>query len=202
MENIRETVGKNLAKLRKQQGLTQFELAEKFNYSDRAISKWENGDNLPDIEVLYKLAAFYGVTVDFLCQDHEADEYTSNMNPTVLRNRIITACLIGSIIWMIATIVFVYMLITQNIVCWMAFVWAVPVSAIFVSYINYKWFKVRILYFISYSLFVWTTLAAIYLQCLSYNVWPLFLIGIPAQLSLLIWLGVIPEVKAANKKNK
>lgn len=41
MEDLRKIIGQNLAELRKRHGLTQFELAEKFNYTDRAISKWK-----------------------------------------------------------------------------------------------------------------------------------------------------------------
>ena len=66
MENIREIIGENLASLRKEAKLTQLELAEKFNYSDKAVSKWEKGDTIPDIETLYNLCQFYGVTIDYL----------------------------------------------------------------------------------------------------------------------------------------
>ena len=58
MDDLRNVIGKNLSELRKRKGLTQLELAEKFNYTDRAVSKWENGDTLPDVEVLFNLCEF------------------------------------------------------------------------------------------------------------------------------------------------
>ena len=61
-----QIIGRNLASLRKARGLTQGQIAEKFNYSDKSISKWEHGEMVPDVETLLALADFYGVTVDFL----------------------------------------------------------------------------------------------------------------------------------------
>lgn len=63
---IRENLAKNLTALRKAQGLTQTELGEKLTYSDKSISKWERGEGLPDVVVLQKLAALYGVSIDAL----------------------------------------------------------------------------------------------------------------------------------------
>ena len=65
MDDLKTVVGKNLASLRKQAKLTQIELAEKFNYSDKAVSKWEQGATLPDLETLKQLSDFYGVTIDY-----------------------------------------------------------------------------------------------------------------------------------------
>lgn len=66
MSDLRIILADNLIKLRKANHLTQLELAQKLNYSDKAISKWEHGDTLPDIETLKTLADMYGVTVDAL----------------------------------------------------------------------------------------------------------------------------------------
>ena len=63
MENLNFMIGKNLQILRKKNSLTQAELAEKLNYSDKAISKWEKGESLPPIEVFYKLSQLYGVVL-------------------------------------------------------------------------------------------------------------------------------------------
>ena len=68
MENINIIIGKNLSNLRKQAKLTQMELAEKFNYSDKSISKWEAGDSMPSIEILNDLAKFYNVSLDYIAE--------------------------------------------------------------------------------------------------------------------------------------
>lgn len=59
----KEKFGTFLVQLRKEQGLTQKELAEKLYVSDKAVSKWERGLSLPDISLLQPLAEFLGVTV-------------------------------------------------------------------------------------------------------------------------------------------
>ena len=52
MDNIKQIVAKNIADLRKSASMTQLEFAEHLNYSDKAVSKWERGDSLPDVAVL------------------------------------------------------------------------------------------------------------------------------------------------------
>ena len=61
-----DTLGKRIAALRKEKGMTQEELAEKLGVSPQAISKWENGQSCPDISLLPRLAAIFGVTTDLL----------------------------------------------------------------------------------------------------------------------------------------
>ena len=61
-----DTLGKRSAALRKEKGMTQEELAEKLGVSPQAVSKWENGQSCPDISLLPRLAAIFGVTTDLL----------------------------------------------------------------------------------------------------------------------------------------
>ena len=199
MNNIRENIGKNLTELRKKKGLTQFEVAEKFHYSDKSVSKWENGDTIPDVETLHEICDFYGVTLDFLIKDNNEEEYAKQLAPSELNNRITISILLTSIVWMSATIVFVYTMINSKFdAYWMAFVWAVPASALILILMNRIYFRNKLMYFILYSILVWAMLAAIYLQLLTYNMWPLFLLGIPMQASLILWLNI----KQYPKKNK
>lgn len=55
-------IGRFMRELRKEKALTQEQLAEKFGVSNRTVSRWENGNNMPDISILIELADFYGVT--------------------------------------------------------------------------------------------------------------------------------------------
>ena len=63
---MRKTIAGNIAKYRKQLGMTQIDLSEKINYSDKSISKWERGDGIPDVPTLVQLAEVFGVSVDEL----------------------------------------------------------------------------------------------------------------------------------------
>ena len=61
-----KSIGNTIAELRKKQGLTQLQLAEKLNVSDKAVSRWENGIGYPEITQLPALASVFGVAVDYL----------------------------------------------------------------------------------------------------------------------------------------
>ena len=68
MEDIKGIIAKNIAELRQSNNMTQLELAEKLNYSDKTISKWERAESSPDISILVEIAQLFGVTLDYLVQ--------------------------------------------------------------------------------------------------------------------------------------
>ncbi len=67
-----KAIGKQIAKLRKEHGITQEELASNVGVSTQAVSKWENG-GVPDVELLPKIADFFSVSVDFLFERNITD---------------------------------------------------------------------------------------------------------------------------------
>ena len=190
MEELRKIIGNNLAELRKRKGLTQLELAEKFNYTDRAVSKWENGDTLPDVEVLYQLCEFYGVTLDYLTHVDNASFVKDDSSELSVSSKISITALAVSFVWVLAVVVFVISLIRHTTPLWQAFVWAVPVSALFISFFNRKYFHRRLVSFLAFTFFIWGSITATYLSLLSMNLWPIFIIGVPIQASLFFWLNI------------
>ena len=74
MEKFKKIVAKNISELRQLNKLTQAELGEKINYSDKAVSKWERGESLPDAFVLKRIANIFQVSVDYLLEDHSNDK--------------------------------------------------------------------------------------------------------------------------------
>lgn len=130
MENsIKSTVAKNMIELRKSRGLTQSDLAEMLRYSDKSISKWENGDSLPDISVLAELAALYGITLDDLVHENAADKIAdkaAEKKEAEGRNRLVILCLAVSVVFLIASLIFVYLKLRAGIDYWQAFLWALP----------------------------------------------------------------------------
>ena len=62
--NWKEILAANLSRLRREKGLTQAELGEKINYSDKSVSKWERGEGVPDLQVMIALSDLYGVSID------------------------------------------------------------------------------------------------------------------------------------------
>ena len=65
-DDIKEVIAENLLRFRTQANLTQAQLAELLNYSDKAVSKWERGESVPDIRVLMQIAGIYNITIDDL----------------------------------------------------------------------------------------------------------------------------------------
>ena len=69
-DKLAVTVGKNLTRLRKMANMTQLDLAEKLNYSDKSVSKWEQGTALPSTENLIHLSELYGVPLEILAKSN------------------------------------------------------------------------------------------------------------------------------------
>lgn len=189
MKDIKPIIAVNLSNLRKEKGLTQAELAEKLNYSDKAVSRWERGDTLPDISVLYELCRFYNITLDDLVSEEpvvKEDEKIYDKNS--MAYKIWATLLSVSIVWLAATLLFIYSNVWgNNEYFWMAFVWAVPFTCIVLK-IAGRGVLNNIMKVINDSVFVWTLLASIYLQFLDYNIWMIFLLGVPVQVIIILWL--------------
>ena len=72
MEDLKSIIAKNITDLRLKNGYTQIQLASILNYSDKAVSKWERAESIPDITVLKEIADLFNVTVDYLLNlDHK-----------------------------------------------------------------------------------------------------------------------------------
>ena len=193
MKELREIIGQNLTELRKQKGYTQISLAEKLNYSDKAISKWEKGTSLPSIDVLLDLANLYGVTLDYLVKEGDSKEKKLLKNDNVKRRNHILITLLSSIlVWIVATTLYVFTYIpTKEPSLWTIFLWAVPVNAIVLSVFNGIWGKRKFLA-IPVLLLIWSLLASIHLQVLmvlpEVNLWLIYLLGIPLSIATLLWV--------------
>ena len=192
MKELREIIGENLTELRKQKGYTQISLAEKLNYSDKAISKWENGSSLPPIDILLELANLYGVTLDYLVKDSSQKDKKLLKNDNVKRrNHILITLLSSVLVWIIATSVYVFSYIpTKEVSLWTIFLWAVSINAIVLIVFNGIWGKRKYL-LPAVMLLVWPLLAAIHLQVLvlypDINLWMIYLLGVPLTVATFLW---------------
>lgn len=180
------TIGKNLTRLRKMANLTQLELAEKLNYSDKSVSKWEQGNGIPDVRILIQLADLYGVSLDDLVREQQQVKVMPKN--AKCRQRLITVLLSSGLCWLVAVIVFVGIGIfaPDFTYGWVTFLYAVPATAIVVLVFSciwhYKWVRI-----ISISVLVWSLLACIYITFLKWNIWLIFLIGVPLQILALFF---------------
>lgn len=196
-KDIKQIIAKNLANLRKNKKITQTELAEQFGYSDKAISKRENGDTLPDIQTLYQLCEFYNVTLDFLVSEQSFDEkikYINHLNKRVIINNSLIELLYCSFVWILAVIIYVYLYTFSEINYWQIFIWAIPATTIVMLLFTKVW-KQKLYTFIVRSLFFWTLVTACYIQFIEYNIWPLFFLMIPIQVALILTIAINDKLK-------
>ncbi len=195
MENVKETIAKNLVALRKSHRLTQGALAEKLNYSDKAVSRWEHAETLPDIETLCRICEIYGVSFEYLLQRDAKECGDKFVIKAESRARRVIICLITiCTVWLAATLSFTTAKAVWGINLWQAFIWAIPASLAAVTVFNGLWWKSKVCSALAVSFGAWTLILALYLQTIAHNLWTLFIIGIPIQ-ALIILIVTIPARK-------
>lgn len=195
MTDYKRIIANNITELRKAVPLTQAELAEKLNYSDKAVSKWERGESIPDVVVLKAIADMFGVTVDYLLEEVHPLKSTALSAPHQLKkNRMLIASLSCALTFLIATVAFVSLLLATEISnAWLVYVYCLPVCSILLIVFNSIWGRKKLNFFYITCL-VWTLLASIYLTIGDFGYWPIFLIGIPGQIIILLWSGIKAKI--------
>ena len=199
-EKLKFLIGRNIAAHRKRAGLTQAGLAEKLNYSDKAVSKWERGESVPDVLTLAQLADRFGITVNDLISDPnalpaETGAVQQAMERVVVRtlkrkaNKNIILGLSSLLVWFVALLLEMILSGFDLPYTWLAFIYAIPANAIVLlslrsAWHDFRWNRALI------SLCMWGSILSLFLSLLiflSFNAWKLFLLGIPGQAAILLW---------------
>ena len=193
MDDLRLVIAKNISALRRAAEMTQFELAEQLNYSDKAVSKWERGESVPDIAVLKNIADIFSVTVDYLLEEEHAKKRHGKPQSRIrLANRGFITGMSVTLVWLIALLVFVTgdMFREQTLGHhWLVFLWAVPITFIVWLVLNSVWFNKR-RNFLIISFLMWASLSAIHVSLIiliDINVRFIYLLGVPGQIIILFW---------------
>ena len=196
LTDYKKIIANNIAELRKAVPYTQAELAEKLNYSDKAVSKWERGESIPDVVVLKQIADLFGVTVDYLLEEvHPLNSKMQSVPRQLKRNRALITGLACMLVFLIATFIFVVLRLATDLDgIWLAFLYSIPICAILLIVFNSIWGNKRHNFFYI-SLLVWSVLASIYFTIGDYRLWLIFVIGIPAQVIIVMWSGIKARFK-------
>ena len=191
--NQQELLAKNLAYYRKASGLTQLELADKFNYSDKSVSKWERGEGFPDIFVLKSLADFYGITVDdFYQSEHKAVKVSQNKK----RKQTYLKLLSIGINWLVTILTF-FLLNTllsrfapeATFEPWLTFIYGTLTTGIILLVWEFIYHN-RFLRMIATSIIIWTAALSLFLTflvVLKLALPLLFVVAIPLEVLEIIW---------------
>lgn len=210
-EKCKRRIGANIAAFRKSAGLTQAALAEKLNYSDKAVSKWERGESVPDVLTLIQLADQFGVTVNDLLADPEAlpenpgalsDAMDRAVEKTLKRkaNKSIILLLTSLLVWFVALLFFVVVSSAGLPYSWLAFFYAIPVNAIVHLSLRSAWHDFRQNRLLI-SLIMWGFLTAIHITLwvfLKRNLWKIYLLGIPGQAAILAWFRLFTKKEGSH----
>lgn len=193
MDDIKSIVARNIAELRLANNMTQLELAERLNYSDKTISKWERAESTPDISVLIELAELFGVTLDYFAKaEHaDADVDSPQIAPDEVKyNRKAISYISESVGWVVALFAFVITTLIMKRVTFqfLYFVYALPVVLIVKLIFNSIWFNPRHNYLII-SLLMWSILADIHITFLYFGIKIalIYLLGVAGQGVIVLW---------------
>ncbi len=188
--DIKSVIAKNIAALRKSLGWTQTELAQKLNYSDKAVSKWERAESTPDVTVLKDMADILDVPIGYLLEDeHPAAAKPARIAPRHrTRNRVIIALLSASAVFFVVTVLYVLSGLLGFTICdpsWLLYVYAIPPALAVLLVFSAIWGR-KTLIIITVSLTIWSILLCIFVSFEASNMWMVFLIGIPAQIIVML----------------
>lgn len=192
MEDLKPIIAKNIMTLRQGAKLTQSDLAERLNYSDKAISKWERAESIPDITVLKAIADLFEVPLDYLVREDHEQPAEKKPAPVAQkkRNHLVITMLSIVIVWFVATLAYVLadMIDPTVTMRFLVFVYALPVSMIVWLVFNSIWFNSRRNYLII-SLLMWTVILSVVLTLCAFDIssWQLLLLGVPGQLAICLW---------------
>jgi transcriptional regulator with XRE-family HTH domain len=210
-EELKSRVGANIARLRRERGLTQAELAERINYSDKAVSKWERAESLPDVLTLISLAeqldtdlnTLVGMSAEAKPAPVSEPEPPTPEKPVKKHrtaDRGVIQQLSSILVWVVA--LFLYMVLdafgVKNL--WLLFVVAVPANAIVLLSLRSAW-KLYGLNRILISVIMWSTLLVIYLLLLTLgkvNVWRILPMGLLGQAAIILWFKMFRSEKEEN----
>ena len=112
-------IGSLLKELRKEKGLTQEQFAEIVNVSSRTVSRWENGNNMPDLDILIQISDYYEIDLrELLDGERKSDKMNKELEETVLKaadytnseterytKRVFWILLIGAVLWITSQLI-------------------------------------------------------------------------------------------------
>ena len=212
-EKLKKQIGKNIAICRKRAGLTQAGLAEKLNYSDKAVSKWERGESVPDVLTLAQLANQFEVPVDDLLKDPDQlpenqgrlEKVVGKAGEKLLKRKAdkrVVLKLSSLLVWFVALLAYVVLSFFDLPHIWVAFLYAIPADGIVRLSLLSAWKDYR-LNRLWVSMIMWGCLICAFFTVLALAgmvivdpMWRIFLLGIPGQIAIFLWFKMFRKAPA------
>lgn len=180
-ETLRNNFSQRLIQYRKRAGMTQLELAERLNYSDKSISKWERAEGLPDLYVISQIAEVFEVTVNDMISEKCV------RRKLFTRNKILTTLMAIGLPWLTATVLFcIFALSPINFPAWYFFIFAIPVTAIVAIVFTSIWWT-KLLCFISVSALIWSLATVLVVTVNIHGIALIYSISAAVQILTILW---------------
>jgi len=189
---LRVNFANRLNDLRRGAGMTQLELAQKLNYSDKSVSKWERAEGVPDLYVVTQIADIFEVSIDDLLSDKPFRRHF------ISRNKLLVTFLALSVPWLVATLCnWILGLFFENLPLWYLYIYAIPVTAIVALVFTCIWWK-KIWQFLSVSAIIWSVPTSIFI---SFNIPKnAFVYIVAAVVQIMAILGFLIKTPKKDKK--
>lgn len=216
-DELKLKIGGNITLLRKRLGMTQAELASRLSYSDKAVSKWERGESVPDVLTLAQIAKEFDVTVNDLVygpenlpvipeppmpeeppkQETVASALRDAINDRVRHNRKVIQGLVTILVWIVVLAIYVLMDSFNLSYTWLIFLIGVPANAITLlsmrcAWRMYSWNLPLI------SIIMWGCLVCMHVVTLIFsgvNIWRIYLMGALGQAAIFLWFMLVKAPK-------
>ncbi len=204
MSELKETIPANLTRPRQQAGLTQLQLEDMLKYSDKAVSKWERGESIPDLRVLIQLAEIYHITVDDIVKEQPEKVVKPKLN--LVKKRLLISLLSVGLVWVIATGVFMILFYISSIqgYAYLAFVVAPFVASVVAVVFASVWGN-RLLALLTSSAVIWSIvlIVGIFLWLFAPSVprFPFYIVAGSVQILVIGWF-ILRKLYKPNHKNK
>lgn len=192
MDELKSNIAKNLVELRTKSHLTQLQLAEILNYSDKAVSKWERGEAIPDIRVLLQLSELYGITLDSLVKGTEVAEKVKPKH-RIISKRAFIAVLSVILVWFVATGVFAILYFIPQIAnyAWLVFIVAPLPTGIVLTVLSALWGN-RTTKAMSCSLIVWACAVIVHVYVHKFvpdykQIFVIYIVAAVFEVLIILW---------------
>jgi transcriptional regulator with XRE-family HTH domain len=183
---LKNTIAQRIVYYRKLNNMTQAELAEKLNYSDKSVSKWERGEGLPDVVVLAMMAELFGVTVNDLISGDTAPKKPTGRLP--VKDRILIPMMAVGLVLVAASIVYLVLRLVfpdmQRL--WLIYIYAVPACCVVALVLLKLWWTLPAR-FVCVSLLLWSSAAAVYVTLSLRHIQEIFIPAAAIQAVVILW---------------
>lgn len=193
MDELKSTIAKNLIALRTKAGLTQLQLAEMLNYSDKAVSKWERGEAVPDLRVLLRLSEIFGVSLDEIVK---AESLEPQIQPKKKINGMhaFVVAMSSVLVWFVAMgvfMIFYFITRTENY-AWLTFIVAFLPMAIVWMVFSAIWGN-RVTNALAASAILWSCVLIIHIFVMAFTdfskIYILYIVAAVFELLIILWFS-------------